>query len=84
MGKSMRCRLTGCDLDDCGICRRCADSSKEHHEWKDAERTNPCYSRELCERCQKERHQPDHDWVSSPSPGPDGVVLQCSRCQLKI
>jgi hypothetical protein len=38
----------------------------------------------VCERCGKDRHQPDHDWQSSPSAGPDGVTLKCSRCQLKI
>jgi hypothetical protein len=84
LGKSMRCRITGCDLDGCGVCRRCGDASKEDHNWTEAESQNPCYQREVCDRCDKDRHQPNHDWQMSPSPGPDGVALKCSRCGLNI
>ena len=84
MARSMRCKLSGCDLDDCGVCRRCGDTSKEQHRWSTAASENPCYRREVCERCNRERHQPDHDWQSSPSKGPDGVALRCSRCGLTI
>jgi predicted Fe-S protein YdhL (DUF1289 family) len=84
MSKSLRCRLTGCDTDDCGVCRRCGHAAGERHDWQPAESENPCYIREVCSRCEKERHQPDHNWESSPSPGPDGVTLKCSRCGLTI
>ena len=84
MSRSMRCRVAGCDLDDCGICRRCGDTSKESHQWAEAERTNPCFRRLLCDRCQAEKQNPDHDWESSASTGPDGLALRCSRCGLVI
>jgi hypothetical protein len=80
----MRCRVTGCDLDDCGVCRRCGDESKASHAWTDAERNNPCFRKEVCERCRTEREQPDHDWEMSQSAGPDGIAMKCSRCGLKI
>lgn len=84
MSRSMRCKVTGCDLDECGVCRRCGDASKESHQWSETERNTPCYRREVCERCQAERDQPEHDWQMSDSPGPDGVAMKCSRCGLKI
>jgi predicted Fe-S protein YdhL (DUF1289 family) len=84
MARSMRCKLSGCDLDDCGVCRRCGDASKERHQWGAAESDDPCYRREVCQRCRRERRQPDHDWQSSPSKGADGVTLRCSRCGLTI
>jgi hypothetical protein len=81
---SVRCRITGCDLDECGVCRRCGDESKASHQWSDADRTNPCFSRRVCDRCQAEESQPDHDWQMSESPGPDGSALKCARCGLAI
>jgi hypothetical protein len=81
---SMRCKITGHDLDECGKCRRCGDESSANHAWSDAERNNPCYKREICDRCGAEREQPDHDWQPGDTPGPDGVALQCARCGLKI
>lgn len=84
MSRSIRCRLSGCDLDDCGICRRCGDESRANHQWSEAERKEPCFTREVCDRCRVERQQPDHDWQMSESPGPTGVSLKCSRCGLVI
>lgn len=84
MAVSIRCKITGCDLDECGVCRRCGDASKESHQWAEAERQKPCYRREVCQRCDTEREQPDHDWETSPSPGADGINLKCTRCGLVI
>lgn len=84
MARTIRCKVTGCDLDDCGICRRCGDSSKARHSWAAAESENPCYRRETCDRCGATRDQPSHDWEPSSQVGPDGVALKCSRCGLTI
>ena len=81
---SMRCKITGCDLNECGVCSRCGDESKANHQWSSGERSNPCYNREVCDRCAAERDQPDHDWQPGDTPGPAGIALQCARCGLKI
>lgn len=78
MASSMRCKITGCDLDECGKCRRCGDESKANHDFKSAERDRPCFTHEICERCQTEREQPDHDWGTTPH------GLKCTRCNLSI
>lgn len=78
MASSLRCRITGCDLNECGVCRRCGKVENAQHEWKEAPRERPCFPREVCERCNEEREQPDHDW----EPSPQG--LKCSRCGLSI
>lgn len=78
MASSIRCRLQGCDLDDCGVCRRCGDAGKAEHRWQEADRVRPCFRRTVCSRCGKEKEQPEHDW--DPTPG----GLKCSRCGLAI
>ena len=78
MGSSIRCRLKGHDLDDCGVCRRCGDEGGAQHRWQDTERERPCFKRKVCETCEKEQESPDHDWEST-----DGD-LKCSRCGLSI
>ena len=78
MPASIRCRITGCDLDECGVCRRCGDASKAEHRWQEATRNEPCFPRWVCERCGKERQQPDHDWETV------GDNLKCRRCRLTI
>jgi hypothetical protein len=83
MASSIRCRITGCDLDDCGICRRCGSESEAHHEWKEAERARPCFKLEVCERCDREKEIPDHDWEASPGLV-DDINLKCSRCGMSI
>ena len=83
MAKPLRCRMTGCDLDPCGVCRRCDTEQDAHHTWKDAERERPCYGKEVCETCEREREKPDHDWT----PGVNALgetSLKCSRCNLEI
>lgn len=84
MGPSIRCRVTGCDLDECGICRRCGDASKAAHQWKEADREKPCYERKLCERCGEEKSQPDHDWQTGTSAVTGEIEMKCSRCGLLI
>ena len=78
MPRPMRCRITGCDLDECGVCRRCGSESQAHHQWQDRERKRPCFRLEACEVCGQEREQPDHDWE------PVGDNLKCTRCGLSI
>jgi len=78
MSRSLRCRITGCDVDPCGVCRRCGAASGAGHAWKEAERTRECYRRSVCERCDRERERPDHDWE------PTAGGLRCSRCGLAI
>ena len=78
MPSSMRCRITGCDLDECGVCRRCGNDSEAKHRWQEADRTRPCFPRKVCEVCGQEKEQPDHDWESV-----DGN-LKCLRCGLVI
>jgi len=75
---AIRCRLTGCDPDDCGVCRRCGLEKNPRHQWKDAPGERPCFPRQVCERCGTAREQPDHDWE------PSGRGLRCSRCDLSI
>ena len=78
MGKGLRCKLAGCDRNECGVCRRCGDQEGADHAWIEVERDEPCYRKEACDRCSEERAQPDHDWQSI------GGDLQCARCALKI
>lgn len=83
MSSSLRCKVTGCDLDDCGICRRCGAEQDAKHLWKDAERKRPCYTLKVCERCAQEKESPDHDWESGTGPGQQ-LKMTCSRCGLEI
>ena len=84
MASSIRCRVTGCDRDDCGVCRRCGDDRGAKHAWKEASRSKPCFPRMLCERCQAEKESPDHDWqIGAANPQGD-VTMECSRCRLRI
>ena len=84
MPSSLRCKVTGHDLDECGICRRCGSESEANHEWKEAaERNRPCFKLSVCERCQTERETADHDWETSTG-GPQGIVMKCTRCGLSI
>jgi hypothetical protein len=75
--------MTGCDLDDCGVCRRCGAERETKHVWKEIERQRPCYRIEVCERCRKDRENPDHDWEMGTGPAGD-VKMTCSRCRLEI
>ena len=61
MSSSIRCRITGCDLDECGVCRRCGSDRQAEHDWHEIERERPCYRRMSCSRCQAEREQPEQD-----------------------
>jgi ribosomal protein S27AE len=83
---SIRCKLTGCDLDPCGVCKRCGDTSAAAHDWTDVERERPCFKQQQCTRCGETKEMPDHDWVPTPMDSPDGtgVELRCGRCGLKI
>ncbi len=78
MPPSLRCRITGCDLDACGVCRRCGSESKAQHQWREAERKRPCFRLETCEGCGQEREQPEHDWEMQ------GDNLKCGRCGMSI
>ena len=78
MGSSLRCKVTGCDLDECGVCRRCGSEKKATHQWENAEQNRPCFNREICAVCGQEREQPDHDWDAAPQ------GLKCTRCGLSI
>jgi hypothetical protein len=88
MSVPMRCRLTGCDLNECGVCRRCGSEKNASHQWKAAERTEPCYELKICERCGAEHKKPDHDWVPTGAGAAlaevQGPELKCSRCGLVI
>ena len=84
MAVPLRCRLTGCDLDECGVCRRCGTTRDAKHQWIDAERREPCYERKVCERCNAEHQKPDHDWTPSGRVGAQGPELKCARCNLSI
>jgi hypothetical protein len=75
---SLRCRISGHDLDDCGVCRRCGVEQSPTHQWKEGERERPCFPREICERCGATREQPDHDWETT------AAGLRCTRCGLSI
>ena len=83
---SIRCKLTRCALDDCGICKRCGDRSAANHDWRKVERDRPCFERSECSRCGEVHESPDHDWAPTPADSPDGtgLVLKCSRCGLNI
>ncbi len=80
---SLRCKLSGCDLDDCGICRRCGSEDKAAHDWAEAERERPCFKLKRCTRCETTTEVPDHDWVSKPGLV-DAIDLVCSRCGFKL
>jgi len=79
---SLRCKLSGCDLDECGICKRCGSEERAAHDWTDVERERPCYALRRCTRCGRTAEKPDHDWEAQP--GVVDVELTCSRCGLKI
>ena len=83
---SIRCKLTGCDLNECGICKRCGDTSAAKHAWQDVDRKRACYKRAECSNCHEFQESPDHDWTSTPSESGDGtgIELKCSRCSLKL
>lgn len=81
---SLRCKLSGHDLNECGACRRCAAEVEPQHDWQDAERKEPCYQRRVCERCGREHQSPDHDWQPVPPTGVQESALKCSRCGLSI
>jgi hypothetical protein len=83
MSSSIRCKVTGCDFDDCGVCRRCGAERETHHDWKEAERKRPCYELKICDRCGTEKESPDHDWDSSTSPAGE-IQMTCKRCGLAI
>ncbi len=80
---SLRCKLTGCDLDDCGVCRRCGSSEQAAHEWAEVERERPCIRLKRCTRCEKTAESPDHDWDMKPG-GADGIQMTCTRCAMMI
>jgi len=84
MASSLRCKISGCDLDECGVCRRCGAESAAKHSWRAADRERPCFDRKVCERCGKEREIPDHDWESTVGLTPDVPALRCTRCGLSI
>ena len=80
---SLRCKLSGCDLDECGICKRCGSEDKAAHDWADVERERPCFHLKRCTRCEKSAETPDHNWEAKPGIV-DDIELTCSRCGLKI
>ena len=80
---ALRCKVTGCDLNACGICRRCGDESKSNHEWQKAESTEPCSNVLTCERCDAEKKTPRHDWGPFETPAGESG-LRCTRCNLVI
>lgn len=80
---SLRCKLSGCDLDDCGICRRCGSKEQVSHDWVEIDRKRPCFRLKRCSRCDEEADIPDHAWEARPG-GPDGIEMICSRCGHKI
>ena len=83
MASSLRCKVTGCDLDDCGVCRRCGSTAKAQHRWVEAERLRPCFTRKVCERCDTDHESPDHDWETGTGAAGD-IQMTCTRCGLKI
>ena len=84
MAANLRCRITGCDPDECGVCRRCGSAGSANHKWVVAERREPCFELRVCERCNAERQKPDHDWTPAGADGVQGPALKCSRCRLTI
>ena len=84
---SMRCKLTGHDLNDCGVCKRCQDASEAKHDWAEQERERECFKRSVCTRCGEIQEKPDHDWTPTPAEHDldgSGIEMKCSRCGLKI
>jgi hypothetical protein len=65
------------------VCRRCGIEKDTTHQWKDVERAEPCVRKEVCEKCGREREQPDHDWTPGTSATGE-TSLSCSRCGLSI
>lgn len=80
---SLRCKLSGCDLNDCGICRRCGSMADAAHDWHPVERERPCFKLKRCSRCDETAETPDHDWEAKPGVIED-IEMTCTRCQLKI
>ncbi|MHC4925544.1 MAG: hypothetical protein ACYTG4_15925 [Planctomycetota bacterium] len=80
----MRCKITGCNLDDCGVCRRCGSEAKSEHAWKEIEREKECFGLKVCERCGKRHETPDHDWAPTGGSVAGDIELRCSRCGLAI
>jgi hypothetical protein len=80
---SLRCKLSGCDLDECGICRRCKSEEQAAHDWNEVERERPCFRLRRCTRCEKTTETPDHDWEAKPGVVED-IEMTCTRCGLKI
>ena len=80
---SLRCKVSGHDRNECGICRRCGDESEATHAWQSADRQEPCFELSICERCNAERKKPDHDWEPFQTPAGESG-LRCSRCNLAI
>ena len=76
---ALRCKMTGCDLDACGVCRRCGSEAKANHNWQETEPERPCFKRKVCQTCNQEHEMPEHDWEASEG-GPDGIQMKCSRC----
>ena len=75
---SLRCKMTRCDLNDCGVCRRCGEGQASH-DWVEAERDHPCVHRKRCTRCDASQEKPDHDWDTKTG-GVDGIQMTCTRC----
>ncbi len=85
MSSSMKCRLKGHDLNECGVCSRCEAQVEAGHSWEDAPREKPCFRREVCARCGVAQEFPDHDWESFATPaGLTETGLKCTRCGLTI
>jgi hypothetical protein len=84
MASSLRCKITGCDLDPCGVCRRCGSEAEAKHQWEEAERERPCFPRKVCSVCGAERESPDHDWEMTTGVSQDIPVLKCRRCGMSI
>ncbi|ANM29605.1 hypothetical protein ABI59_08470 [Acidobacteria bacterium Mor1] len=70
--------MIGHKPDPCGVCLRCGSAKGSTHQWEPAEREKPCYRREVCSVCAKEREQPEHDWDFQE------VGMVCSRCGLRV
>ena len=84
MASSLKCKIAGCDLDKCGVCRRCGSEVKAHHQWKEAQRHRPCFHLKVCELCRAEKETPDHDWEMAAGVMEGMTSLKCTRCGLSI
>jgi hypothetical protein len=84
MAKTIRCKVGGCDLDKCGVCRRCGSEAQAQHQWQEAERHRPCFALKICELCKTEKETPDHDWETVEGAMPGTTNLKCKRCGLSI